>query len=276
MNLHANWISARAECILQQQPMFHIKAVFNHVINLESDGEIIAVQTAKAARTPFAVQVSEQQFAKLSATLRSDRIKLTVTGPPAADCRLPLSELPPTDQWLMKLRKLISTLALSDSFAFLVDPLWTTVSQPTPLQCRAHEVLEEADGPISKADFRSIARTLQSLSGLGQGLTPAGDDFLIGVLAACTRFPHSGMDSLRKELGNAITKTLDSCTWLSKALLACAAEGEFSPSIHDILTAQRDTDLARAVSAGIAWGHTSGADTLGGILWALQTAAKHK
>jgi len=276
MNLQASWISAKAAGILKRQSPFRVKAAFQHVINLVSEGEIIAVQTPQVPLTPIALRVREQDFADLSIALRRGQINLTVTGPPPADCSLPPSDARPADRWLFQVRKLLSTLAPADSFAFITDPLWTARSKPTVLQLRAREILEQADGQLSARDFPAAARTLQSLKGLGPGLTPAGDDFLIGILAACTRFPHRGMDSLGKELGKAVTANPDSSTWLSAALLACAAEGAFSLSIHTILTAPDDTALVRGVSAGIAWGHTSGADTLGGIFWALQTAASHK
>lgn len=268
MELQTSWISSRAAGVLKKHNQFRIKAIFDQVINLEAEQALIAVQTDKAALTPLTVQVNGRQLTELAASAYCQGIELTANISGTADCRLPVSELTPDYRWVKGLSKLISVLAKPDSLAFAVVPLWNTLPHPTGVQRKARSILMDSEKHLATGNFADAVKSLNGLGGLGPGLTPAGDDFLVGVLAVCHRFPHSNIGRLRKKLGEDMRRSLSGCAWLSAALLKCALEGEFSPSIHNIFLAH-DEQLVCAVAAGATWGHTSGSDTLGGILWAL-------
>jgi hypothetical protein len=104
------------------------------------------------------------------------------------------------------------------------------------------------------------------LSGLGKGLTPAGDDFLSGVMLwAWVAHPEPG--SVCQTL---LQATASRTTTLSTALLQAAARGECNAAWHRLLAALKsgpDLPLEAAIQAVLAHGHTSGADTLAGFLW---------
>jgi len=104
------------------------------------------------------------------------------------------------------------------------------------------------------------------LAGLGGGLTPAGDDFLVGVMLWAWLTHPAPQPLCQTVLEAAAPRT----TTLSAAFLRAAARGECSASWHALLAALAegtDTELAPAVEAVLAHGHTSGADTLAGFLW---------
>ena len=105
------------------------------------------------------------------------------------------------------------------------------------------------------------------LAGLGGGLTPAGDDFLTGVMIwGWLAHPNPGL------LGRLLFEAAaPRTTMLSAALLEAAARGECSADWHSLLTALslgKDTEVDGAVRAVLSHGATSGADTLAGFLWA--------
>ena len=85
---------------------------------------------------------------------------------------------------------------------------------------------------------------LETLPGRGPGLTPLGDDILVGFLAAAT---FAGRD-VRAEAEGAARHT----TALSATLLRLAAEGELAEAAHRLL---EDGD----VEPLLGFGHTSGA-----------------
>ncbi len=104
------------------------------------------------------------------------------------------------------------------------------------------------------------------LAGLGAGLTPAGDDFLAGLMLrawlthpAPRRFCHALLEVCASRT-----------TTLSAAFLRAAAAGECSAAWHCLLAAlERGTEqqLAAALREVLSYGHTSGADALAGFLW---------
>ena len=106
----------------------------------------------------------------------------------------------------------------------------------------------------------------EQLAGLGGGLTPAGDDFLSGVMLWTWLAHPDPQPCCKAMLEAAASRT----TTLSAAFLRTAAVGECSASWHRLLVVlerEEVQDLAAAVEGVLSYGHTSGADTLAGFLW---------
>ncbi len=104
------------------------------------------------------------------------------------------------------------------------------------------------------------------LAGLGSGLTPAGDDFLMGVMLWAW-LAHPCPERLCWPLLDA---SISRTTALSVALLRASARGECSSSWQHLLgclLAGSESELRTAVRAVLAHGHTSGADALAGFVW---------
>ncbi|MBN1991165.1 MAG: DUF2877 domain-containing protein, partial [Anaerolineae bacterium] len=123
-------------------------------------------------------------------------------------------------------------------------------------------------------NLKQLQEAGAKLAGLGGGLTPAGDDFLMGVMLwAWLAHPNPPL-FCRTLLYPAFSRT----TALSTAFLQAAARGECSVSWHRLLaalSAGHQAHLAAAVQEVLAHGATSGADTLAGFLYLPATPAKH-
>ncbi|MCW2266202.1 hypothetical protein M2305_002149 [Gluconobacter cerinus] len=104
------------------------------------------------------------------------------------------------------------------------------------------------------------------LAGLGMGLTPAGDDFLCGVMMAVRIIlpvPNLVCDSL-------VLGARGNTTTLSLSFMEAAACGHASEDWHKLIAvgfSRTVTLRQRALCAVIAHGFSSGADTLAGFLW---------
>jgi len=104
-----------------------------------------------------------------------------------------------------------------------------------------------------------LAAGVTLVRGCGEGLTPAGDDFLAGWILACRLRCRYG---LAKQIlphalgGNAV----------ANAFLRLAAEGRVHAALRRLLR----TPSPSAVRAACAHGHTSGADLLAGLLRGLR------
>jgi hypothetical protein len=114
--------------------------------------------------------------------------------------------------------------------------------------------------------------------GLGTGLTPTGDDFLCGLLAAlwCTRIAGTEDARFLAGWGAALATMLDRTTVVGATLLECAIAGSFSGALRNLaaeLAGRRPGDRTLALGAAMArlcaMGHTSGMDTATGFLFGL-------
>lgn len=115
-------------------------------------------------------------------------------------------------------------------------------------------------------DGQRLRQAVAQLVGLGSGLTPAGDDFLCGLMLRAW-LAHPAPDLFCRDVVEvAVSRT----TTLSAAFLRAAARGECSARWHCLLAALREGEGARiraAVQAILAHGATSGADILAGFLY---------
>jgi hypothetical protein len=103
-------------------------------------------------------------------------------------------------------------------------------------------------------------------AGLGGGLTPAGDDFLAGVMLRAWLTQTEPRPFCQAMLNVAAPRT----NRLSAAFLRAAASGECSAAWHfffDKLYDGTQRELFKAVQSILAYGHTSGADMLAGFLY---------
>jgi hypothetical protein len=123
-----------------------------------------------------------------------------------------------------------------------------------------------------KLDIAAARARIARFVGWGEGLTPAGDDYLVGLCAALGVLTRRDgrrnvfLEDLRRSLASSWART----TPVSAHYLALAADGHFNADVlraRDALRAGRDAYRARiALDALIALGSTSGADALTGIL----------
>jgi len=116
-----------------------------------------------------------------------------------------------------------------------------------------------------------LAGPLLSLIGAGPGSTPAGDDVVVGVLAALLATGH---DDAAAAIGSGALRLLGRTTSASRMYLTAAADGRFAERVHDLLSGLADsTSACRAARSAAIWGATSGLDLLSGIVAAVDSPA---
>jgi len=110
------------------------------------------------------------------------------------------------------------------------------------------------------------APAIAGLLGLGPGLTPCGDDLLVGVLVALAAWRR---DAAVRALGGLLAPQLAHATSeISAAHLRAAIEGEAVEPIHRCIGAltEEGGDPQACLDALARYGHTSGWDALAGVL----------
>lgn len=163
-------------------------------------------------------------------------------------------------------------IAKSDTQGLLLWLTSRTMTFPLDQTAIRFDAIRTALQAKNIVDFEQAA--LRVL-GLGNGLTPSGDDFLGGIFFALAHKPHSAWSAVMPKLHATIQGACkDATNPISSALLADNMAGCSYGELHDMLDALESNDsrfIAAAREALLRLGSSSGADVLAGLLLALTT-----
>jgi hypothetical protein len=130
-----------------------------------------------------------------------------------------------------------------------------------------YPVLSAFSAALAMSNISTIQKITPQLAGLGNGLTPSGDDFLLGAIYA-TWIIHP--PEVVRALAEAIATTAAPLTTsLSAAWLKAGARGQASELWHDFfkaLLSSSSSAVQLQITKLLAVGHTSGADALAGFI----------
>jgi hypothetical protein len=157
-------------------------------------------------------------------------------------------------------------LRLGPALAAIVRPYadWPTLAADTPAARSTARLLAQGARLLMEAleQQTDLTEAARSLAGLGQGLTPAGDDFLLGAIAALWLLgEREGLPAIARA---SVART----TVLSGAFLTAAAQGQFIEAWHVLVQALHQHDEAGsqvALRRIAAFGASSGRDALAGF-----------
>ncbi|WRS28864.1 DUF2877 domain-containing protein [Oscillospiraceae bacterium MB08-C2-2] len=136
------------------------------------------------------------------------------------------------------------------------------------------EKLTELQAGVKQGQEK-FAAALKSLVGLGTGLTPSGDDFLVGMLFVFWSLGAPGKAWLG-QMTSAFEGELGRTNTVSAAFLRCALAGEFGEKLHRLHhCVDSGHQLGFGVEAVAQTGHSSGIDTLSGIVCAARIALEN-
>lgn len=128
-----------------------------------------------------------------------------------------------------------------------------------------------------------LDKAVLGLIGNGQGLTPSGDDFLIGLLNVL-KLSHQHV--MFEKLSLSIQNTLENTNKISRAFLIAALDGQISDALSDVLNDIIEYDVKRKLKEDISTrllskiarlfliGHSSGIDALMGVMFGLSVLTK--
>jgi hypothetical protein len=240
-----------------------VHSVFERAVNvLGTDGRLVSLHGPGPLAAPFAIGLDE---------------------------RLPARELEPGVAVHLEGRGqlVLGALQLDCSAARVVDTSIGAGSDPRTLAAALAEAPRRpaaatlasvlalegrrrlAEG-LRRGDADRFVDGARRLIGLGEGLTPAGDDLLVGSLAVARRFRRGYLldePGVGQALANAAR---EGTTLVAREFLIEAIEGRFSEIVIALLTAA-DLRCARAALDDLLdLGATSGADTAAGMRLALE------
>jgi hypothetical protein len=233
--------------------------VFDQVCNLINERrEVLSIVTSEIGNGPFNLVIEDDicfsEYLNLQ-TLISNSLRqleignLTIN---TADAKL---WIPRPDWEELHIRRYeifdqLMSLSLPNHQLSIPDSITSTVSSA-----------------LANADISTARKATAQLAGLGQGLTPSGDDFIMGaILAAWIIHPIE----IAKVFADDLAKTAASLTTsLSAAFLISAGKGEAGSLWHDFfdgLISGKTMAIHSALEGLINIGHSSGADALSGFI----------
>ena len=161
-------------------------------------------------------------------------------------------------------KKSIAPHAMEPVTSFLAESTSDTLTQMLEKQFQAsiHHFFTH-----QTADFSRVI-------GAGHGLTPSGDDMLVGFALAVFCYRTEAMD----ELGKCCQPYLENTTDISRYLLLDALSGRFTAPLTNLLLAlQHGQNIGHAIKTAAQIGSTSGKDGIFGLYHGLQLFhAAHK
>ena len=133
---------------------------------------------------------------------------------------------------------------------------------------------------ISDFDYKEITEASKRLIGLGPGLTPAADDFLLGILASLYYIGYyfgNHLENLKKIAGFMIYDLPGRTTFISEIMLRSGMKARFSEPIRDLMLAViHNTSVQDKCINLLSIGGTSGSDCAAGIVFGGVLMAKVK
>jgi hypothetical protein len=271
-----------------------VHSLYRQSLNLiDRRGDLFSMVLPAVGPGPFALVVQPSQGNRWPASGFAGRLRVDSTVRLKADAievgplEIRLTDLEtwqPSPDWdrfgsaltpehLERLDQLLRHHAPAGSLAPLADrsarALW---SESAPREDLGAALLHTIAGlarqllsGLVRSDRGQIQGAASKLAGLGGGVTPAGDDFMLGAIHAL--WAAGEMDRV-PDLGSAVVEAARSRTnAISLAWLRAAARGEAGNEWHAlfeaILAGRPIDEVARVL---IRRGHTSGADALAGFV----------
>jgi hypothetical protein len=161
---------------------------------------------------------------------------------------------------------------LPPTIAALLEPYaaWPHLHSDSPLTRATFDLARQATHKLKRglAQNSDIEAAVIDLAGLGGGLTPAGDDYLLGAMAALWLLRQT---QLPPKIARLVTPRT---TTLSAAFLTAAALGHYAEPWHDFVQAllKNDVeDVKNAIDSIARIGASSGADALAGFAAVMQS-----
>jgi hypothetical protein len=253
-------------------PTGWVHSVFEHACNIACNGTLLTLCTASAADGPTTLRLARGPARDLrhlfdvgevvrccDRGMQTRRVKLELMHASVWQPR-PTGRLLPSRRIEAHMRHALGRLAqYRCTRASVIDGEGASVVSALRDACRA-------------LDGEQAVRYAGRLVGWGEGLTPAGDDFLLGLIA--------GLDALvgdserRRTFCGMLTSALNALTPRTTAIAAhylrLAAGGHYAEPLGRLRHALLCEDDPGAVDAALcdtfAVGATSGADTVSGLL----------
>ncbi|WP_271552371.1 DUF2877 domain-containing protein [Enterococcus mundtii] len=248
-----------------------IHSVFEHSFNVEINQQLINIACFHEYLSSFGINLPEDRFNTLASALQTgNRVKIN-------DDQLTIYSTSSVRQVTLKPCRLVPLnvfkLGLSKKQLLLLKPFLAEKNWQTkiglPVDKRASTLFARMAQPNREWTTTEWQEVVGYLLGRGKGLTPSGDDLLMGYQLVLGTVSDPRGIALAVALGEAQTAT----TAISQAYLTCATKGYANSLVHQLfsdLAQNQEEKIEEQLEKIMRIGHSSGMDLAFGIWLALQ------
>lgn len=268
-----------ASAMLQQSSQFEVHSHFENALNLVTDsGEMMTLTGMHVPSFPTSIRVcaptwwdwrlggSARQVGYSSGVLRHAAwsVDLTRARCWVPDCR----DIEPS-------LAALSTEALGELERALSDHVDQTGVQSALCLYENHSSVAPKPIIAWQDDVARVEAQVIQLIGFGLGLTPDGDDFLLGYMAALSPWRlHGYVSGHLSAVGAIVNRHLHRTTDVSRHYLRLATGGHFSQPVLQLVDAMARGDnhpsLRQLADNVLCFGASSGADCMAGMVHGLK------
>ena len=272
--IYAISTSKNIRSIIGDTKNFDVHSSFQNGLNLIGDNGLVFIGTMKNGELPFGIHLNDEDTNNLINNDNSkgfiwDKEKSTLIS---GQFIINLSKSRVYDSHL----NIIEDSNIDNSIKYLTDTLLnvtddTGFDEPIKRFISSNKLISDIQKNLKSNNTKEIEASLRSLIGRGRGLTPSGDDFLIGLLWVNRIRTIIGKDFYTSLMTLSINESLT--TDISINYYKEAFKGNFSSPLINLYNSLIHCDKIK-INFGIEevfkCGHTSGIDTLAGIVFGLK------
>lgn len=271
-----------------------VHSVFRSAVNLRLNNgdKLLTLVTSNEADLPQGIRVDTpdnfsfeifrvgEQITCLDNILRFDSLTIELQDARRWKCDLPALQADLTTpamstSWQRAWQILNQRQRLLTSEIIAEDLFRSDETIQVGVPRKAGEAMRGLFAATQQFDLTFASSSLNALIGLGAGLTPSGDDLLVGYLAGlwCTVLDKSDRLQFVSNLGKTVSHLSHQTNDISRTYLYHASRGQVSSRLTNLAKAichgeNSDRILTTAESA-MQVGHTSGMDAVTGLLTGL-------
>lgn len=268
-----------------------IQSVFDSAVNLRltQQDRLITVLLSDHYELPQGIRLAkqavplnslkiDQHAAVRGGILRfaSSPLSIDLRGAPVWKCPVPalntdMSASSVQESWTMVWGSLTKRQRLHGTDIIASDLFQGNTG--STLSQRMSKPVMELIVSTERLGMEASLQAAQKMIGLGPGVTPSGDDILIGFLAGL--WSLAGENQLRlsfiQSFGSALSSITTQTNEISRTYLYHATRGEFASSLSNLAEAiAKGGEVRQAAQAAMRVGHSSGMDSVTGLLIGLR------
>ena len=249
-----------------------VHSIFDKVVNVALlDGQMVSLLSSSMDDGPYALILEEKNFSSLGIHVQDPVVltkELVTMGPKAwilKDLRLYELSLP-RYRYTPQVKRHVETLVKN------LEKIQEHVTTPyeETLQKMLQEGLWALKEALVKEDKGLFMEGAKKLLGLGQGLTPTGDDVLLGALLVLS-LKEQPLRKVRDYYEELLPLAKEATNQLSYVGLQRGVEGYFRKDLLDFMEALwTQKSMTKPLEKVLSIGHSSGRDMLQGMVLVLK------